>query len=69
MANITDVVSCSKCDGTGQMTCPDCGGDGCNECGYGGSGTVTCSECNGSGKIEVTYRKPRNFLDVIFSDT
>lgn len=49
---------CPRCSGSGDMSCPACGGDGyswyggqCSRC-Y-GTGEVTCEKCGGSGDIEV----------------
>ena len=54
---VTYRTYCRKCNGSGDMFCPSCGGDGydyyggqCSRC-Y-GMGTVTCSDCGGSGYTE-----------------
>jgi hypothetical protein len=46
--------NCSRCGGTGQVDCPNCGGtkmergsgNPCNECDY--AGRVACPQCGGS---------------------
>ncbi len=59
-AGVDALAKCDKCKGSGQITCPKCGGDGkldvtCQRCeGKGtyekGGGTVMCRECLGKGK-------------------
>lgn len=57
---------CRKCNGRGEITCPDCNGDGkderdvcysddyrwreCYRCN--GRGTITCPDCNGKGMVD-----------------
>lgn len=57
MGRVVYRCMCPKCHGSGDMSCPSCGGDGynwgggqCYRC-Y-GTGEVTCEKCGGSGDIE-----------------
>ena len=48
---------CRRCNGSGDIDCRYCGGDGYNaydgQCSCcGGVGTVECPDCNGDGYIE-----------------
>src|SRR5690606_20755724 len=51
-------LTCSACDGAGNLECSDCGGKGCSECVGGekecaeckGAGDVECDDCDGEGK-------------------
>ncbi|MBR6510446.1 MAG: hypothetical protein IKT38_07560 [Clostridia bacterium] len=56
MGEIYTTTRCSKCNGSGDMDCPNCNGTGYNP--YGGQchrcygeGTVTCDRCGGSGTV------------------
>ena len=61
MARMVYMRMCPKCCGSGDMSCPSCGGEGydffdggqCDRCN--GTGEVTCDKCGGSGEIEAEY--------------
>lgn len=55
----SDEMICPACEGTGEESCSECGGDGnCNHCGEGacpecsGAGDVDCTECDGAKVVE-----------------
>ena len=39
-----DVITCPRCDGTGQDDCDECGG----------SGSIDCEDCSGMGEVEAS---------------
>lgn len=48
-----DSNKCTRCNGSGRITCPGCGGGGkrsINE-GYNKTRIVSCAGCNGSGVV------------------
>ena len=55
--DVNYIKNCPKCNGSGEMDCPSCGGLGydymdggqCDRCD--GTGDVTCNRCGGSGVV------------------
>jgi len=46
------MATCSKCNGSGEITCPECGGGRYYLCICGESGSVDCPQCKGTGQVE-----------------
>lgn len=42
-----DIEDCERCNGDGQIPCPDCEGVACDLCDE--EGTVQCPDCKGEG--------------------